>query len=185
MRRLFDAVHFLRLMSVGEIATWAFLDWKGRVLSKRGVVYETSVSKIESVDGHGKQRQGFYVVSYRNEPCLEMFIFSYVTSVLVCKFLGMERGWGGDQNICHVLFTRDMSKKEPTFNCFYAHLAEKIVTVHTSSSRLVWQIEERAWASTLCVTKFIIFILAHITSSSQDQKQKIILLHYKWGFFKR
>ena len=38
---LFDAVLSLRLMSVGEIATWVFLDWKGRSLSKRGVVYGT------------------------------------------------------------------------------------------------------------------------------------------------
>ena len=104
MRRLFDAVHSLRVMSVGEIATWAFLDWKGPVLSKRGVVYETSVSSTESVEG--KQRQGFYVVSYKDEPCLEMFIFLNVTSVLVWKFWGMERGGGGDQDMCHVLFTR-------------------------------------------------------------------------------
>ena len=34
---LFDAVFFLRLMSVDEIATWVFLDWKGRALSERGV----------------------------------------------------------------------------------------------------------------------------------------------------
>ena len=36
-----------------------------------------------------------------------------------------------------------------------------------------------------CVTKFIIVILAHISSSSQDQNQKVIFLHYKGGFFKR
>ena len=36
-----------------------------------------------------------------------------------------------------------------------------------------------------CVTKFIVFTLAQIKSSSQDQKQKIVLLHYKWVFFKR
>ena len=44
--KLFDAVLFLRLMSVGEIATWIFLDWKARALSKRGVVYGTSVYRI-------------------------------------------------------------------------------------------------------------------------------------------
>ena len=85
---LFDAVLFLRLMSVGEIATWVFLDWKGRALSKRGVVYGTLVFRTESVDG--KQRKGFYVVSYSDEPCLEMVIFLYIpscNSVLVWKLL--------------------------------------------------------------------------------------------------
>ena len=42
---------FLRLMSVGVIATRVFLDWKGRALSKRGVVYGTSVYRTESVAG--------------------------------------------------------------------------------------------------------------------------------------
>ena len=51
---LFVAVLFLRLMSVGEIATWVILDRKGRALSKRGVVYGSSVSRTESVNG--KQR---------------------------------------------------------------------------------------------------------------------------------
>ena len=63
-------------MSVGEIATWVFLDGKGRALSKRGVVCGTSVFRTESVDG--KQRKDFYVVSYNDEPCLEMVIFLYV-----------------------------------------------------------------------------------------------------------
>ena len=78
---LFDAVLFLRLMSVGEIATWAFLDGKGRTLSKRGIVCGTSVFRTESVDG--KQPKDFYAVSYNDEPCLEMVIFLYVPSVLV------------------------------------------------------------------------------------------------------
>ena len=69
---------FLRLMSVGEIATWVFLDGKGRALSKRGVVCGTSVFRTESVDG--KQRKDFYVVSYSDEPCHEMVIFLYVPS---------------------------------------------------------------------------------------------------------
>ena len=86
MRRLWfykicDAVLLLLLMSVGEIATWVFLDGKGQALSKRGVVCGTSVFRTESVDG--KQRKDFYVVSYNDEPCLEMFIFLYVPSVLV------------------------------------------------------------------------------------------------------
>ena len=59
----------------------------------------------ESVDG--KQRKGFYVVSYSDEPCLEMVIFLYVSSVMVWKFLAMdlvgEGGGGGgrerDQNM--------------------------------------------------------------------------------------
>ena len=90
---LFDAVLFLRLMSVGEIATWVFLDWKGRALSKRCVVYGTSVFRTESVDG--KQRKGFYVVSYSDESCLEMVIFFYIPSVLVRKFFVMDGGRGG------------------------------------------------------------------------------------------
>ena len=86
MRRLcfseiFDAVLFLRLMSLSEIATWVFLDGKGRALSKCGVVCGTLVFRTESVDG--KQRRDFYVVSYNDEPCLQMVIFLYVRSVLV------------------------------------------------------------------------------------------------------
>ena len=71
---LFDAVLFLLLMSVGEIATWVFLDWKGRSLSKRGLVYGTSVFRTESVDG--RQRKGFYVVSYSDEPSYKQTMFS-------------------------------------------------------------------------------------------------------------
>ena len=78
---LFDAALFLRPMSVSEIATWVFLDGKGRALSKRGLVCGTSVFRTESVDG--KQRKDFYVVSHNAEPCLEMVIFLYVPSLLV------------------------------------------------------------------------------------------------------
>ena len=51
----------------------------------------------ESVDG--KQRKGFYVVSYSDEPCIEMVIFLYVTSVLVWKYFVMDLvlGRGGGQ----------------------------------------------------------------------------------------
>ena len=72
---------------------------------------------------------------------------SYFRTQLQCWSVNFWewKGWRGDQNMCHVLFTTDMCKQEPTFNCFYAHLAEKIVTaVHTSGSRLIWQMEERA-----------------------------------------
>ena len=72
---------FLRLMSVGEIATWVLLDGKGWVLSKRGVDCGTSIFRTESVDG--KQRKYFYVLSYNDEPYLEMVIFLYIPSVLV------------------------------------------------------------------------------------------------------
>ena len=54
----------------------------------------------ESVDG--KQQKDFYVVSYSDEPCLEMVIFLYVSSVLVWKFFGCGGGGGGlgrDQNM--------------------------------------------------------------------------------------
>ena len=109
---LFDAVLFLRLMSVGEIATWVFLDWKGRALSKRGVVYGTLVFRTESVDG--KQRKGFYVVSYSDEPCLEMVIFLYIpscNSVLVWKFFVMDGGrvgGGGEIRTCTSCCLRDI-----------------------------------------------------------------------------
>ena len=98
---LFDAVLFLLLMCLGEIATWVFLDWKGRALSKRGVVYGASVSRTESVDG--KQREGFSVLSCRDEPSLEMFTFLYVTLVLVWKFGGMERGRGRSEHVPRVV----------------------------------------------------------------------------------
>ena len=65
-------------MSVGEIATWGLLGLKRAGLSKRGVVYGTLVFRTESVDG--KQRKGFYVVSYSDEPCFEMDIFLYIPS---------------------------------------------------------------------------------------------------------
>ena len=46
------------------------------------------------------------MVSYSDEPCLEMVIFLYVPSVLVWKFFVMDGlgGWGGggerrDQNM--------------------------------------------------------------------------------------
>ena len=76
MRRLCDFMNYLTrsffygpfFMSVGEIATWVFLDGKGPALSKRGVVCVTSVFRTESVDG--KQPKDFYVVSYNDEPCL-------------------------------------------------------------------------------------------------------------------
>ena len=90
-------------MSVGEIATWVFLDGKGRALSKRGVVCGTSVFRTESVDG--KQRKDFYVVSYNDEPALR---WSYFCTYLQCwsENLLLWMGVGGDQNMYHVLFTR-------------------------------------------------------------------------------
>ena len=103
---LFNAVLFLRLMSVGEIATWVFLDWKGRALSKRGVVYGTLVFRTESVDG--KQRKGFYVVSYSDEPCLEMVIFLYISSVLVWNFCVMDGEGGGEIRTCTSCCLRDI-----------------------------------------------------------------------------
>ena len=98
---LFDAVLFLRLMSVGEIATWVFLDWKGRALSKRGVVYGTSVFRTESVDD--KQRKGFYVVSYSDEPCLEVVIFLNIPSLLVWNFL-LWMGAGRSEHVPRVVY---------------------------------------------------------------------------------
>ena len=51
---------------------FSWMGIKGRALSKRGVVCGTSVLRIESVDG--KQRKDFYVVSYNDEPCLEILL---------------------------------------------------------------------------------------------------------------
>ena len=107
---LFDAVLFLRLMSVGETATWVFLDWKGWALSKRGVVYGTLVFRTESVDG--KRRKGFYVVSYSDEPCLEMVMFLYKPSSIQCWsenfLLWMGEGWGGEIRTCTSCCLRDI-----------------------------------------------------------------------------
>ena len=77
--KLFDAVLLLRLMSVGAIATWVFLDEKGGLFLNLALF--TGPQYTESVDG--KQRKGFYLVSYSDEPCLEMVIFLYVSSVLL------------------------------------------------------------------------------------------------------
>ena len=47
----------------------------------------------ESVDG--KQEKGFDVVSYSDEPCLEMVIFLLVRSEWVGKFFVMDMVVGG------------------------------------------------------------------------------------------
>ena len=97
-----------RLMSVGEIATWVFLDGKGRALSKRGVVCGTSVFRTESVDG--KQRKDFYVVSHNDEPCLEMVIFVRTFSVGLKMFC---YGWGwGEIRTCITCCLRDIKVME-------------------------------------------------------------------------
>ena len=83
-------------MSVGEIATWVFLDWKGRLFLNVAVFMGPQYT--ESVDG--KQRKGVYVVTYSDEPCLEMVIFLYVSSVLVWKFFCYGFGWGGGGGAC-------------------------------------------------------------------------------------
>ena len=59
-----------------------------------GPQYTVDGKQSESVDG--KQRKGFYVVSYSDEPCIEMVIFLYVPSVLVWKYFVMDLvlGWG-------------------------------------------------------------------------------------------
>ena len=60
-------------MSVGKLLLG--FSWIENVALLMGPQY------TESVDG--KQRKGFYVVSYSDEPCLEMVIFLYVSSVMV------------------------------------------------------------------------------------------------------
>ena len=51
------------------------------------------------------------MVSYSDEPCLEMVIFLYVPSVLVWKFFVMDGlgGWGGggaerSEHVTHVVY---------------------------------------------------------------------------------
>ena len=80
-----------------------FLGLKGRVLSKRGVVYGTSVYRSESVDG--KQRKGFYVVSLASTW---LYFCTYLQCWSENSFLWMEgRGGGGgeerDQNMWKLL----------------------------------------------------------------------------------
>ena len=100
---LFDAVLFLRLMSVGEIATWVFLDWKGWGLSKPCVVYGTLVFRTESVDG--KQRKGFYVISYSDQWVMNLasrwsYFCTYLHAIQCWSenfLLWMGEGWGGGE----------------------------------------------------------------------------------------
>ena len=70
----------------------------------------------ESVDG--KKRKGFYVVSYSDEPCIEMVIFLYVPSVLVWKYFVMDlvRDWGGGG--AGGRETRDMKAMETVITVF-------------------------------------------------------------------
>ena len=82
---LFDAVLFYGLCPLVKL-----LLGKGRALSKRGVVCGTSVFRRESVDG--KQRKDFYVVSYNDEPCLEMVIVR--TFSVGLKIFCYGWGWG-------------------------------------------------------------------------------------------
>ena len=84
---------FYSLMSVGELLLG--FSW----IEKGGLFVNVALfmgpQYTESVDG--KQRKGFYVVSYSDEPCIEMVIFLYVPSVLVWKYFVMDLvwGWGG------------------------------------------------------------------------------------------
>ena len=64
----------------------------------------------ESVEG--KQRKGFYVVRYSDEPCLDIVIFLYVSSVLVWKFCVTDfvvgEGGGGErersEHVTHAVY---------------------------------------------------------------------------------
>ena len=60
----------------------------------------------ESVDG--KQRKGFNVVSYSDEPCLEMVIFLYVPSDVGLKILRYESvregGGGSSEHVTHLVY---------------------------------------------------------------------------------
>ena len=71
------------------------------------------------------------------------------------------------------------------FVAIYSEILERKLLLCTRGGSRWSGKSKRELELVLCVTKFIIFILVQIKSSSQDQKQKIILLHYKWVFFKR
>ena len=91
---------------------------KGRALSKRGFMgleYTVDGKQSESVDG--KQRKGFYVVSYSDEPCIKMVIFLYVTSVLVWKYfvIDLVLGRGGGQGGREI---RDIKAMETVITVF-------------------------------------------------------------------
>ena len=73
-----------------------------RALSKRGVVYGTSFFRTESVKG--KQREGFYVVNYSDEPCLEMVTFLYVPSVLVFMEWEVGERGGRSEHVTRVVY---------------------------------------------------------------------------------
>ena len=106
---LFDAVLFTASVRWWNCYFRVFLNGKGRALFKRGVVCGTSVFRTESVGG--KQRKDFYVVSYNDEPCLEMVIFLYLPSVLVWKCFIMDVG-GGEIRTCITCCLRDIQVME-------------------------------------------------------------------------
>ena len=65
------------------------------------------------------------MVSYSDEPCLEMVIFLYVPSVLVWKFFVMDGlgGWGvggsGEIRTCNTCCLRDIKAMEIVKTVFY------------------------------------------------------------------
>ena len=68
----------------------------------------------ESVDG--KQRKSFYVVSYSDEPCLEMVIIFSVG----LKMFWLGRGWGGVEiRTCNTCCLRDIKAMETVITVFY------------------------------------------------------------------
>ena len=76
---LFDAVLLSRPFFVGAIATCVLLDEKGGLFLNVALFMGPQYTE----SANGKQRKGFYVVSDSDEPCLEMVIYLYVSSVLV------------------------------------------------------------------------------------------------------
>ena len=68
-----------KMTASNKFATW--VSW----IEKGGLFLNVALFRgrwyTESVDG--KQQKGFYVVTYSDEPYLEMVIFLFVPSVLV------------------------------------------------------------------------------------------------------
>ena len=109
---LFDAVLFLRLMSVGEIATWVSWIEKGGLFLNAAVVYGILVFGTESVDG--KQRKYFYVFNTVMNFALRWSFFVCTFSVDPKSFCyGWGRGGGGAEiRTCTTCCLRDIKDME-------------------------------------------------------------------------
>ena len=107
----------LWLMSVGEINTWVFLDWKGRALSKRGVVYGTSVYRISWRQTTKRLLCG--KLQWWTLP-RDGHIFVRIFSVGLKMFCYGFGGWGGGEiRTCNTCCLRDIKAMETVITVFY------------------------------------------------------------------